>query len=238
MQLLLLEDDVDLGQAVADHMVAAGHPVHWCRHLAQARCAAPPGMALLDLHLPDGDGLDLLRDWRAAGHGWPVIVLTARDQIRDRILGLQAGADDYLVKPFDLDELLARVGAVARRSRAAALPVLTSAQPLRAAAQPLPTAAPASGAARPPWQLNLAARSAWRGDELLNLTQMEWAVLACLAQWRGRIYSRDEIEGRLAALGLTDAASNSLEVIISRLRKKLGAAAISTHRGLGYRLES
>lgn len=122
MQLLLLEDDVDLGQAVADHLVAAGHPVHWCRHLAQARCAAPPGMALLDLHLPDGDGLDLLRDWRAAGHGWPVIVLTARDQIRDRILGLQAGADDCLDKPFDLDELLARVAAVARRSRAAAGP--------------------------------------------------------------------------------------------------------------------
>ena len=237
MQLLLLEDDVDLGQAVADHLVAAGHQVHWCRHLAQARCAASPGMALLDLHLPDGDGLALLRDWRAAGHGWPVIVLTARDQIRDRILGLQAGADDYLVKPFDLDELLARVAAVARRSRAAAVPVPVPV-PVPASAQPLPAAAPASGAARPPWQLNLAARSAWRGDELLNLTQMEWAVLACLAQWRGRIYSRDEIEGRLAALGLTDAASNSLEVIISRLRKKLGAAAISTHRGLGYRLES
>lgn len=86
--------------------------------------------------------------------------------------------------------------------------------------------------------MNLAARSAWRGGALLKLTQMEWAVLACLAQWRGRIDSRDEIEGRLAALGLADAASNSLEVIISRLRKKLGAAAISTHRGLGYRLES
>ena len=224
MHLLLLEDDVDLGQAVADHRVAAGHPVHWCRHLAEARTATPPELALPDLHLPDGDGLELWRAWRAAGHGWPVIVLTARDQTRDRILGLQAGADDHLVKPFDLDELLARVDAVSRRSRPAA--------------SPLPAAAPVAGAAGPPWQLNLAARSAWRGGELLNLTQMEWAVLACLAQWRGRIYSRNEIEHRLDTLGLADAASNALEVIVSRLRKKLGAAAISTHRGLGYRLEA
>ena len=225
LQLLLLEDDPDLGQAVADHLRAAGHAVQWCQCIAEARGAPPPILALLDLRLPDGDGLDLLRDWRAAGQTWPVIVLTARDQVSDRIRGLQAGADDYLVKPFDLDELLARVDAVLRRVPAT-LPDSVSATALPGAADPTVR-----------WQLDLDAHCAWRGAERLDLTQMEWAVLACLAQRRGRIYSRNEIEARLELTGLTDAASNSLEVIISRLRKKLGAETISTHRGLGYRLE-
>jgi two-component system OmpR family response regulator len=212
---LLLEDDTDLGQAVVDHLRAAGHGVRWCRCIAEAEAAPAPALALLDLQLPDGDGLGLLRHWRASGQRWPVIVLTARDQISDRIRGLQAGADDYLVKPFNLDELLARVDAVARR------------------------AVPASvrGSADGRLQLDLQSHQAWRGGEHIDLTQMEWAVLACLAQWPGRIYSRAEIEGRLAQLGLVEAASNSLEVIVSRLRKKLGAETISTHRGLGYRFE-
>lgn len=229
LQLLLLEDDPDLGQAVADHLLAAGHAVHWCQCIAEARSAASPMLALLDLRLPDGDGLDLLRDWRAAGQTWPVIVLTARDQVSDRIHGLQAGADDYLVKPFDLDELLARIHAVVRRTPSG-WPGQT---PMFGLAHGLPGAAGQLGR----WQLDLDAHRAWRGAERLDLTQMEWAVLACLAQRRGRIYSRNEIEGRLELTGLTDAASNSLEVIISRLRKKLGAEAISTHRGLGYRFE-
>jgi two-component system OmpR family response regulator len=218
LHLLLLEDDTDLGQAVADHLRSAGHQVQWCRCIADARAAAAPMLALLDLHLPDGDGLDLLRGWRAAGQTWPVIVLTARDQVSDRIRLLQAGADDYLVKPFDLDELLARVSAVSRRALA-----------------PLSDSAGTPAAAR---RIDLDARQAWLGAEQLDLTQMEWAVLACLAQRRGRIYSRGEIEVRLDAVGLGEAASNSLEVIVSRLRKKLGADAITTHRGLGYRLEA
>ncbi len=215
MDLLLLEDDADLGRAVVDHLVAAGHAVRWCRSIAQAEQAPAPALALLDLRLPDGDGLSLLRAWRAAGQSWPVIVLTARDQVSDRIRGLQAGADDYLVKPFNLDELVARLDAVARRTL----------QPQALAGT--------EGAL----QLDLQAHQASRGNVSIDLTQMEWAVLSCLAQWPGRIYSRGEIEGRLAQQGLADAASNSLEVIVSRLRKKLGSDAISTHRGLGYRLE-
>jgi two-component system OmpR family response regulator len=211
MDLLLLEDDADLGRALADHLGAAGHRVHWCRCLAEAAAAPEPALALLDLQLPDGDGLDLLRRWRAIGRRAPVIVLTARDQVSDRIRGLQAGADDYLVKPFDLDELLARIDAVARRSGGSA-PVDRL-------------------------QIDTAARSVRMAGAAIDLTQMEWTVLACLARRRGRIYSRSEIEDDLHAQGLADAASNSLEVIVSRLRKKLGAAAISTHRGLGYRLE-
>jgi two-component system OmpR family response regulator len=141
-----------------------------------------------------------------------VIVLTARDQVRDRIRGLQLGADDYLVKPFDLDELLARIRAVARR-------------------------AGGPGADAGSWHIDEATHQAWRGDQRVDLTRMEWAVLACLAGHRGRIYSRSEIESRLQHEGLAEGISNSLEVVISRLRRKLGAASISTHRGLGYRLE-
>jgi two-component system OmpR family response regulator len=213
MDLLLIEDDADLARAVAEHLGAAGHVVRWSRSIADARLAPAPALALLDLHLGDGDGLGLLRSWRSSGCHWPVIVLTARDQVSDRIRGLQAGADDYLVKPFDLDELLARIAAVARR------------------AAPAPPGSPGQ------LQLDADAHQARLDGVAMDLTQMEWAVLSCLAQRRGRIFSRNEIENRLHALGLAEAASNSLEVIVSRLRKKLGAARISTHRGLGYRLE-
>lgn len=215
MELLFLEDDADLGQAVADHLVAAGHRVCWCQSIAAARRAAGWAMALLDLNVPDGDGLALLQEWRAAGAMTPVIVLTVRDQVSDRIRGLQAGADDYLVKPFDLDELLARVDAVARRCALSAEPIAGSL----------------------PMSLDLTAHQAWCDGRRIDLTRMEWAVLACLAEHPGRIHSRTEIEGRLHDLGLAEATSNSLEVIVCRLRKKLGGDAISTHRGLGYRYE-
>ena len=115
LQVLLLEDDIDLGQAVAEHLEAQGHDVHWCKRIAQTRAAPVPDVALLDLNLPDGDALWLLRSWRAEGDRRPVIVLTAFGQVSDRVRGLQAGADDYLVKPFDLDELTARIDALRRR---------------------------------------------------------------------------------------------------------------------------
>lgn len=213
MKILLLEDDIDLGQAVNDHLEAAGHEVHWCKLVAQARRVIDPELALLDLNLPDGDGLGLLREWRAAGNRRPVIVLTARDQVSDRIRGLQAGADDYLVKPFDLDELLARISAVTRRT------------------------APPSQLKVGEIAIDLNSRSARRGPDRVEFTAMEWSVLSLLARHPGRIYSRTEIETHLADEGVGDAGSNSLEVIVSRMRKKLGPLAISTHRGLGYRLD-
>lgn len=208
--MLLLEDDADLGRALAEHLVAAGHAVSWCRSLDEARDPAieDAEFALLDRMLPDGDALDLLREWRRAGRSTPAIAITARDQIADRIAGLRAGADDYLVKPFDLNEMLARVDAVARRAES---PV------------PQRRRDDISG-----WQPGV------MGD--VRLTAMECAVLECLRAGRGRIYSRDEIEAHLAMRGFGDAASNSLEVIVSRLRRKLGAGLISTLRGLGYRL--
>ena len=218
MHLLLLEDDIDLGQAVVDHLEAHGHAVHWCKRIVQAAAAldgaAPVELALLDLHLPDGDGIDLLRRRRAAGDRRAVIVLTARDQVSDRVRGLHTGADDYLVKPFDLDELLARVEAVARRSGA------LDPQPLRL----------------PGMRLDFAARRAWREDEELTLTAMEWALLARLSSRPGQLWSRTALERALYGdAGRAEAESNSIEVLISRLRRKLGAGRIRTLRGLGYR---
>jgi two-component system OmpR family response regulator len=213
MNVLLLEDDVDLGQAVAEHLQSARHSVHWCKLIAQVQQADAVEIALLDLNMPDGNALTMLREWRAAGRQMPVIVLTARDQVSDRIRGLQAGADDYLVKPFDLNELLARIEAVTRRSNASSRLTVGDIS------------------------LDLGERAAWRGSERVDFTAMEWCVLAALARRPGRIYSRGEIEEQLAANGLGDAGSNSLEVIVSRLRKKVGSHAISTHRGLGYRLD-
>ena len=213
MNVLLLEDDIDLGQAVADHLEAAGHSVHWCKMISQARRVPDCELALLDLNLPDGDALPMLREWRAAGRNLPVIVLTARDQVSDRIRGLQAGADDYLVKPFDLNEMLARMDAVCRRG------------------------APPPKVMVGDIALDLDSRSALRGADRIELTAMEWAVLASLARHPGRIYSRSDIEAYLSKEGIGDSESNSLEVIVSRLRKKLGPLAISTHRGLGYRLD-
>jgi two-component system OmpR family response regulator len=208
MQVLLLEDDIDLGQAVAEHLEARGDSVHWCKRIAQARAAAVPDIALLDLNLPDGDALLLLRSWRAQGDARPVIVLTALDQVSDRVRGLQAGADDYLVKPFDLEELTARIDALRRR------------------VDPPPRLVVGAVA------LDLPNRRAQRDGAPIDLTATEWAVLEGLARREGRICGRE-----LLGAALPGDHSNSLEVIVSRLRKKLGAEAITTHRGLGYRLE-
>jgi len=214
MQVLLVEDDIDLGQAVCEHLEAAGLQVHWCKLLAQAAALPPPELALLDLQLPDGDGLTLLRRWRAQGLRLPVLVLTARERISERVQGLRAGADDYLTKPFDLDELLARIEALWRRAQPPGLAALGD------------------------LELDLRQHCARRGGRALELTAMEWALLKCLAAAPGRIVERDRLETALAPLSHADSSSNSLEVIVSRLRKKLGPARISTHRGLGYRFEA
>jgi two-component system, OmpR family, response regulator len=210
MFTLLLEDDVDLGESVVEHLEAAGHRVHRCKLMAQARDAPRPELALLDLNLPDGDGLELLGEWRAAKSQLPVIVLTARDQVSDRIRGLRAGADDYLVKPFDLDELQERILAVCRRGQ----------PPKRIVTESL--------------VIDLQGRALRREGETVALTSMEWAVLSLLAVTPGRLVARARIEHELANAGLGTAESSSIKVIVSRLRRKLGNAAITTSRGLGY----
>lgn len=216
MRILLIEDALSLGEAVRDQIVDDGHAVDWEQNLkyAEANIATTVyDLILLDLMLPDGRGLDLLKRLRKAKDATPVIILTARDQISDRIDGLNAGADDYLVKPFDLSELSARIAAVTRRY---------------------------SGDSNPSVQLgeleiNLVDHSVHRAGSLVDLTAREWALFEALLQRPGALLSRSQLEDRLYAFG-AEIESNTIEVYISRLRKKLGHEKIETVRGMGYRL--
>lgn len=216
MRVLLVEDDVGLGAAVRDHVAADGHTVDWARRLDEAadhvRTAAYD-LILLDLLLPDGRGLDFLRRRRAAGDATPVIILTALDQISDRIAGLNAGADDYLVKPFDLSELSARVSAVARRYSGNPNPLVVLGD----------------------LTIDLAGRRVARAGRVVPLTAREWTVLEAFLYRPGALLSKEQLEQRLYSFDV-DIESNTIEVHISRLRKKLGSDIIQTVRGMGYRL--
>lgn len=216
MRILLIEDEPGIGDAVRAQLLADGHAADWMTSLADgdaALRAVPYDLLLLDLALPDGQGLDLLRRRRLAGDSLPVIVLTARDRISDRVAGLNAGADDYLVKPFDLAELTARIAAVGRR----------------AGGQPAPLVALGD------LTVDRAARSVSRAGRPVDLTAREWSLLEALLQRPRAILSRAQLEERLYAFG-DEVGSNAIEVHVSHLRRKLGADAIVTVRGLGYRL--
>jgi two-component system OmpR family response regulator len=216
MRVLLVEDDPVLGAAVRDQIAADGHTVDWVRCLDEAGdCVRTVAyeLILLDLMLPDGRGLDFLRARRAAGDVTPVIILTARDQISDRIAGLNTGADDYLVKPFDLSELSARIGAVARRYAGNPNPLLE-----------------VGGLA-----IDLAARSIHRAGRPVSLTAREWALFEALLQRPRMLLSKAQLEERLYSFN-DEVESNTIEVYIGRLRKKLGHDMIETVRGMGYRL--
>jgi len=216
MRVLLIEDEPYLGQAVQEQIAADGHAVDWVKRLDDGEAslrAVDYGLVLLDLHLPDGRGLDLLKTMRRGGDGRPVIILTARDQVSDRIEGLNAGADDYLVKPFDLTELSARVLAVSRRYAGNPNPLISFGDV----------------------EIDKAARRAWRGGRSVDLTRREWAIMDLLTQRATAVVSKEQIEEALYAFG-SEIESNSVEVHVSRLRKKLGREAIETLRGVGYRL--
>ena len=216
LRVLLVEDDKVIGSAVRDHIAAAAHAVDWAPDLATARdllAVATYELVLLDLGLPDGQGMDLLRQLRRSGDKAAVLILSARDQIAQRIEGLNAGADDYLTKPFDLAELSARVAAVARRY--AAIP-----NPERRLG---------------PLLIDTTGRRLTVNGADVSLSSREWAVLDRLARAPGATVSKPEIEDALYAFG-AEVASNTVEVYVSRLRKKLGAGLIATERGLGYRL--
>jgi two-component system OmpR family response regulator len=218
VRILLVEDDRMIGEAVRDHVAASFHAVDWVKNLADADAAAGPveyGLILLDLQLPDGSGVDFLRRIRARDIRTPVIILTARDQISDRIEGLNAGADDYLVKPFNLGELEARIMAVARRYEANPHPILHIGD---------------IEIDRPQHRLSV------DGAPVI-LTSREWAVLDLLTARPGAIVSKDRIEEALYAFG-SEIESNTVEVYVSRLRKKIGKERIRTARGIGYTLGS
>lgn len=216
MRLLLVEDAVSLGEAVRDQITDEGHAVDWVQCLAHAKTSVATtdyNLILLDLMLPDGKGIDFLKQLRKSGNTTPVIILTALDQLSDRIEGLNAGADDYLVKPFDLAELSARIAAVARRSSGNPNPVIQL--------QGL--------------EFDLINHTVRRDEVLISLTAREWALFEALLQQVGALLSRSQLEDRLYAFG-AEIESNTIEVHISRLRKKLGHELIETVRGMGYRL--
>lgn len=216
MRVLLIEDDHGLGEAVRDHIAGEGHAVDWVRRLGDADAAmAGVGfeLILLDLNLPDGRGLDFLRALRRKGETTPVIILTAMDQISWRIDGLNAGADDYLVKPFDLSELTARLAAVARRYSGNPNPIIV----------------------RGSIEIDLAHRMITRDGVAAEVTAREWAVLERLLRRPGAVVSKSQLEDTLYEFG-AEVESNAVEVYVSRLRRKLGAELISTVRGLGYRI--
>lgn len=216
MRILLVEDDPVLGMAVRDQIVADGHTADWVTRLTEAEAAihaAAFELVLLDLMLPDGRGLDFLKRLRAAGDVTPVIVLTARDQISDRIAALDTGADDYLVKPFDLFELSARIRAVGRRYAGNPNPLVSLGD----------------------LEIDLAARSVRRNGRMVALTAREWSLFEALVQRPNQLMSKPQLEERLYSFD-AEVESNTIEVYIARLRKKLGADVIETVRGMGYRL--
>jgi two-component system OmpR family response regulator len=218
MRLLLLEDDPTLGEGLRDFLAADGHRVDWCRTLGETEAlrGEPYDALLVDWQLPDGSGLQWLQARRTRGDATPALMLTARDRVGDRITGLDAGADDYLVKPFAPEELAARLRAVARRSGAGAADARVR-----------------FGAVT----VDLAGRSATVNGMRAELTAREWALLEALVLRAGRIVTKPELER--VVLGFdAEVASNAIEVHVSALRRKLGRGLIDTVRGLGYRLEA
>lgn len=216
MRILLIEDDTILGAAVRDQIAGDGHSADWVKRLDDARDAiagAAFDLILLDLMLPDGRGIPFLRKLRAQGDVTPVIILTALDQVSDRIEGLNSGADDYLVKPFDLSELSARIGSVARRYTGNPNPIVSHGS----------------------LDIDLAARTIHRDGRAVALTAREWALFEAFLARPGQMLSKAQLEEKLYTFD-AEIESNTIEVHVSRLRKKLGADVIETERGLGYRL--
>ncbi|MGN6831273.1 response regulator [Paucibacter sp. M5-1] len=218
MHILLVEDDLDLGADLQKALKAHGLSSEWVRTLAQARALCGPAdesmpyvCAVLDLGLPDGEGLTLLREWRRAALALPVILLTARDALEARVAGLDAGADDYVIKPVQAAELASRVRAVTRR---------------------------AAGQASSIWTLgsisiDMGRREVRTDEELVSLSPREFAIVAELARHGGGVVTKHRLVRAVAPLGEALEFS-ALEWHIHNLRRKLGEDCIRTVRGVGY----
>ena len=214
MRLLLVEDDAMIGETVLQILRTEHYAVDWVRDgtmADQALRSAQYDLVLLDLGLPKRDGLEVLRTLRNRRSTVPVLIATARDGVSDRIAGLDAGADDYVVKPYDTDELLARIRALLRRSAGRAEPAFEH-----------------KGVS-----LNPATREATVNGQAVSLSAREWAVLEPLLARPGVVLSRVQLEEKLFSWK-DDVSSNAVEVYIHGVRKKLGADLIQTVRGLGY----
>ncbi|VTU14818.1 response regulator transcription factor [Variovorax sp. RA8] len=216
MRTLLVEDDEMIGSSLRHALESAGWSVDWVRDGALAQSAFADGgytCVLLDLGLPRQDGTEVLRRARERGDTTPVLVLTARDGLEDRIQGLDLGADDYLLKPFEFRELLARMRAVIRRRDGAAHSVIGGAG----------------------LQLDLTTREVLRNGEREALTAREFALLHALLERPGAILSREQLENRIYGWG-EEVTSNAVDVLIHGMRRKLGPDAIRNVRGLGWRV--
>lgn len=213
MRVLLTEDEPDIASVVARALTRDGHVVSTASSLEEARMALVRGtdLLLLDLSLPDGSGLTLCREIRAAGAALPILILTALSHVELRVEGLDAGANDYLTKPFAIPELRARVRALGRRA-------------------PIPRS---FVHVQDDVRLDFSGRRASRAGRQIPVTSHEWAILEVLVSRRGDVVSKLELlENVWGESG--DAASNSLEVLVSRLRKKFGTDLIQTLRHQGY----
>ncbi|RZL95787.1 MAG: response regulator transcription factor [Variovorax sp.] len=214
MRLLLVEDDTMIGEALLDLLRGEHYAVDWVRDGEMADTALRAhryDLMLLDLGLPRRDGLEVLRSLRARRDNVPVLVATARDAVGDRVAGLDAGADDYVVKPYDMTELLARIRALIRRRAGHGEPVF----------------------AHKGVTLNPATHEATLNGQAVALSAREWAVLEPLIARPGILLSRAQLEEKLYSWK-DDISSNAVEVYVHGLRKKLGAGLIQTVRGLGY----
>ena len=214
MRLLLVEDDLMVGNSTCKALQMEGFVVDWARDAEKAALALDAvsyALMLLDLGLPKKDGLTLLREYRKKGNSTPTIIITARDDVENRVAGLNCGADDYLTKPVDLRELVARIRAVTRRHAGQGNPEL----------------------ARGSLRLNPMTHEVFQNEQPVALSPREFALLQALLQAKDSVLSRSELEERLYGWG-DEVASNTVDVHIHNLRKKLGADAIRNVRGIGY----
>ena len=214
MRILLAEDDIMLGEALQEALIAQGFAVDWLKDGESALAAGTTedfDLLVLDLGLPRRDGMEVLRELRARGKEVPVLILTARDGTAERIAGLDGGADDYLLKPFDLGELSARIRALLRRRAGRAHPEIRHGD----------------------LRLDPAAQRAWVRDEEIVLPRREYMLLKELLEHAGEVLTRDKLEASLYGW-MEEVESNALEVHIHHLRKKLWPELIRTVRGVGY----
>jgi DNA-binding response OmpR family regulator len=216
MRVLLVEDDEMIGHSLREALQSNGWSVDWVKDGQLAQSALADGdyaCVLLDLGLPKKDGVEVLRTARATGDATPVLVLTARDGLDDRIAGLDLGADDYLLKPYEFRELLARMRAVIRRRDGAAHSVIGTGEV----------------------QLDITTREVMVEGARSQLSAREFALLHALLERPGAILSREQLENRIYGWG-EEVSSNAVDVLIHGMRRKLGADAIRNVRGLGWRV--
>ena len=218
MRVLVVEDDLLLGKSISKALQMEGFSVDWVRDGKAGELALESGsyaVMLLDLGLPRKDGMTLLKECRKKDNSIPVLIITARDAVIDRIAGLNGGADDYLVKPFHLMEVVARIRAVVRRHAGRADPELVCGM----------------------LRLNPVAHEVYFNDDPLVVSPREFALLHALMEVPGAVLSRSELEQRLYGWG-EEVDSNAVEVHIHHLRKKMGVGVIRNVRGVGYMIKS